>query len=172
MYLEIESSPWKNDEIEKEVEFVQKAAKIIRSARSDYNIPNKTKTDVFVVCSDSIPNSILKKFSADLATTAFCANVTFDSTPPVGCAILTISGQCVVHLFLKGLIESDKELAKLDKKKQALQQTVVKLTQLIAATDYATKVPAEVQQTNLEKLSQSKDEIERITAAMETLKMI
>lgn len=36
---------WKNEDIEDEVDFVQRVAKSIRSARSDYNIPNKTKTE-------------------------------------------------------------------------------------------------------------------------------
>lgn len=34
-----------NDRVEKEVEFVQKVAKAIRSTRSDYNLPNKMKTE-------------------------------------------------------------------------------------------------------------------------------
>lgn len=36
---------WKNEDVENEVEFIQKVAKAIRSARSDYNLPNKTKTE-------------------------------------------------------------------------------------------------------------------------------
>lgn len=46
----VESFPEKeadyvNEQIEKEVDFVQKVAKVIRSARSDYNLPNKIKTE-------------------------------------------------------------------------------------------------------------------------------
>lgn len=44
-YPEPEQYKWKDDIIEQEVEFVQKIAKAIRSARSDYNLPNKTKTE-------------------------------------------------------------------------------------------------------------------------------
>ena len=40
-----EEKKWKNVEIECEVELMQKIAKNIRSARSDYNLPNKTKTE-------------------------------------------------------------------------------------------------------------------------------
>lgn len=43
-YPRIESD-WKNYEIDQEFEFVQKIAKAIRSTRSDYNLPNKTKTE-------------------------------------------------------------------------------------------------------------------------------
>lgn len=171
-FSEFQTSPWKNDQIEKEVEFVQKAAKVIRSARSDYNIPNKIKTEAYVVCQDLSSNDILKKFSADLSTTAFCSKIEFDSTPPIGCAILTVSGQCEIHLMLKGLIEIDKELAKLQKKKEQLEVTILKLDQSIAAADYAVKVPIEVQESNAEKLIQSKNEIERIISAMDTLKVM
>ena len=36
---------WRNVKIEEEVQFVQKAIHSIRSARSDYNLPNKAKTE-------------------------------------------------------------------------------------------------------------------------------
>lgn len=52
-YPQIEDYPWRNEVIENEVEFVQKVARAIRSARSDYNLPNKTKTEgksKFFVC--------------------------------------------------------------------------------------------------------------------------
>jgi valyl-tRNA synthetase len=37
--------PWRNTELESEVEFVQKIIHTVRSARSDYNLPNKAKTE-------------------------------------------------------------------------------------------------------------------------------
>lgn len=151
---------------------MQKAGRIIRSARSDYNLPNKTKTEAYIVCTDSQANDILKKYAQDLAIVSFCSKIEFDCTPPPGCAILTVSGQCEVHLLLKGLIEADKEIAKLQKKQIQLTQTVGKLKQAMEAADYATKVPAEVQTANTEKLQQSESEIQRITKAMETLKMM
>lgn len=44
-YPETKDYRWKNEVIESEVEFIQKVAKHIRSVRSDYNLPNKTKTE-------------------------------------------------------------------------------------------------------------------------------
>lgn len=171
-YPTVESCPWKNETVEKEVDFIQKAAKVIRSARSDYNLQNKTKTDAFIVCTDPSATDILRKYANDLITTAYCSKLEFDEKPPVGCAILTVTGQCEVHLLLKGLIQVDKELQKLEKKKTQLVQAVEKLQQLIQASDYATKVPVEVQQTNTERLEQSEAEISRISAAMNTLKLM
>lgn len=115
---------------------------------------------------------ILKKFALDLSTTAFCSTIEFEAAPPIGCAILTVSGQCEVHLVLKGLIEIDKELTKMQKKKEQLEVTIVKLDQSMAAADYAVKVPIEIQESNAEKLAQAKSEMERINSAMDTLKLM
>lgn len=171
-YPVIEMCPWKDDEIEKEVDLVQKTAKLIRSARSMYNLPNKIKTEAFVLCTCPKTKAILQKFSNDLLTTAYCSELHFDAAAPVGCAILPVTGQCEVHLLLKGLIQADKELQKLEKKRAQLNQTVDKLNQAISASDYTTKVPAEIQQTNKEKLTESEGEITRINAAIESLKLM
>lgn len=171
-YPVIESCPWRDDEIEKQVELIQKTAKIIRSARSMYNLPNKTKTEAFVVCTCDVTKSILQKFSNDLLTTAYCEKLHFDVPAPVGCVILPVTGQCEVHLLLKDLIKADKELEKLEKKRTQLNQTIDRINQAINASDYTTKVPAEVQQSNKDKLTESEAEITRINAAIESLKLM
>ncbi|XP_058834908.1 valine--tRNA ligase [Topomyia yanbarensis] len=169
-YPELESSNWHNEVLEKEFEFVQRAAKVIRSARSDYNLPNKTKTDAYIVCSEETAKATLERFAADLATMSYSQILLTGDELPSGCAILTVSGACIVHLLLKGLIEVDKEIDKLGKKRDNLTSTVGKLEQAMAASDYCTKVPEDVRTANQDKLEQSKVEIERIIAAMETLK--
>lgn len=170
-YPETADCSWKDDSLEKGFEFVQKTARDIRSARSDYNIPNKTKTDAYFICADEGVRSALDRFGGELETMAF-SNVHFGVVPPAGCAILTISGQCVVHLMLKGLIEVDKEIEKMNKKQESLTQTVTKLQQAMAVANYASKVPEDVRKANQEKLEQSKVEIERLTAAIDTLKLM
>lgn len=169
-YPELETSNWQNDALEKGFDFVQRTAKVIRSSRSDYNIPNKTKTEAYIVCSDDAVRETLQRFAAELSTMSYSEIAFINEQPPVGCAILTISGACIVHLMLKGLIEVDKEIEKLTKKKDNLMSTVGKLEQAMATPDYTVKVPEDVRNNNQEKLDQSKVEIDRITAAMETLK--
>lgn len=168
----IDNVTWYDEKVEKDVEFMQKAARIIRSARSDYNLPNKVKTEAYIVCTDEQPNAILKKYASDLTTIAYCSKIEFDTQPPAGCSILTVSAQCEVHLLLKGLIESEKEITKLQKRKEQLDLTVNKLKQSMQAIDYATKVPTEVQTANTEKLQQSEGEVQRIIAAIDTLKLM
>lgn len=44
-YPEADELGWRQEVIEEDVEFIQRVVKAIRSARSDYNLPNKTKTE-------------------------------------------------------------------------------------------------------------------------------
>lgn len=67
-------------------------------------------------------------------------------------------------------MEPEKELAKLEKKKEVLKGSINKLKQAMSAADYATKVPADVQVANTEKLASSEGELERLIEAMEALR--
>lgn len=68
------------------------------------------------------------------------------------------------------MIDPVKELNKLQKKQEALEQSVTKLEQLISSEDYEIRVPEEVRTNNLQKLEQSRGQLEHIVDAMAALK--
>lgn len=157
---------------EQEFEFIQKINQSVRSARSDYNIVNKNKTEAYVSCSDKETANIVTKFTNVIETLAFCSKIFVNVDPPTGCAILTISDKCEVHLLLKGLIDPEKEIQKLLKKEQGLEQTKAKLTKAMAAGDYEIKVPEEIRVNEKKKLEQTEGELVRLQIAMEALKLM
>lgn len=55
---------------------------------------------VHVVCSDDIA-AVVQKYWSAICTLAYCSKVEFCTSPPQGCAILTLSDKCEVHLLLK-----------------------------------------------------------------------
>ena len=73
------------------MEFVQKIVGTVRSTRADYNIPNKTKTDLYLETKDQDLQANLDKFKAAIGTLAYSNNVNVGQTPPSGCAIVTIN---------------------------------------------------------------------------------
>lgn len=77
----------------------------------------------------------------------------------------------ICFLFL-GLIEPPKEIAKIQKKLDFLQSIRERLNKSIEASDYETKVPVEVRQSNEEKLSQTSAEISRLEAALSSLRLM
>ncbi|PSN35861.1 Valine--tRNA ligase [Blattella germanica] len=162
--------PWRNLEIEADIEFIQKIIHIVRSARSDYNLPNKAKTEAYMICSDDDTSTTVQKYQAALATLAYCSKVELCKSAPQGCAILTVSNKCEVHLLLKGLIDPAKELVKLQKKEDQLQQQFYKLKSLMDSSTYQDKVPQEVRQSNADKLAETEGELVRLKTAIAALK--
>ncbi|KAL0102785.1 hypothetical protein PUN28_018227 [Cardiocondyla obscurior] len=161
---------WRNREIEKDIDFVQKVIKNIRSARATYNLPNKTKTEAHIVCSDPALKEKIVRYKLLIETLAYSTLST--EKPPLGCAIITVTDKIQVHLLLKGLIDPKKELEKLQKKEGQLIEIIQKLKQDIAVPDYDVKVPHDVQKSNKEKLINNEGELQRIIDAMMVLQTI
>lgn len=122
-------------------------------------------------CNDKTTESIVTKFSTTIETLSYCSKVVL-TTSPEGCTIITVSDKCEVHLLLKGLIEPEKELLKMQKKMEFLTSTKVKLDQAMSIQEYLTKVPEDVRKMNAEKMSQTITELDRLQVAMEALKLM
>lgn len=75
----------------------------IRSALSDYNVPKSSKTETYIKCSDQNTLEIVTKFKLEISTFANCSKVELinESSVLTGCAILSVSDKCQVHLLLK-----------------------------------------------------------------------
>ncbi|XP_076244196.1 valyl-tRNA synthetase [Calliopsis andreniformis] len=167
-YPEYSESPWRNQEIEKDVDFANKLIKSIRSTRATYNLPNKVKTEAFLVCSDNDLKEKLTNYRLLIETLAYS---TIDTNePPAGCAIITVTDKVQVHLLLKGLIDPKKELEKLGKKEEQLIEMIQNTKKAMEVPDYNTKVPLDVQTSNKEKLINNEGELQRISDAIAALR--
>lgn len=172
-YPEVEEYPWRHPGLEEAVEFVQRIIHAVRSRRSEYNLPNKTKTDLYVVCSDHTLVEMLTRFDLALKTLSYSNEIKFligKASPPDGCAIFPVSDKCEVHLLLKGLIDPAKEVAKLQQKEERLKGQLTKLKASAEIDNYESKVPEEVQKTNSEKLLQLDGELQKVIDAIASLK--
>ncbi|XP_046370269.2 valine--tRNA ligase-like [Haliotis rufescens] len=156
---------------ESRVEFAQSIVKSIRSMRADYNLTPKTTADVYVKCTDDDTASKVKLFTdiIQTLTNSSAVHVLVSDSAPEGCAMLTVSAKCEVHLMLKGLIDVEKETKKLEGKKETLGKSLKKLEDATAKPDYSDKVPQDVRNQNTEKVSQLKQEIEKLSQALSTL---
>lgn len=126
----------------------------------------------YLQSSDTTTQDTITKFLGALQTLSYCSKIAVSEAIPSGCTIITVSDKCQVHLFLKGLIEPSKEIAKIQKKIEFLQNTENKLNQAIGASDYTTKVPQDVQDANSEKLSQTTVELKRLQEALAALRLM
>ena len=172
-YPEAADLPARNTALETEVELLQKIVSGVRSARSDYNLPNKTKTELYLCVFDSGLAKKLEGHSGAIGTLAYCSKVEVTSDPPKsGCAVVTVSDKCAAHILLTGLIDPTKEGGKLAKKRDLLESQLDKLEKAAKAEGYEAKVPDDVRRANEEKMAQARTEIQRIGEAVKALKLL
>jgi valyl-tRNA synthetase len=158
--------------LEQDVEFAMSVIRTVRSMRADYQL-TKTKTDLYIRCTDVESANVLKSYVDLIQALASAANIhvltTEEEAPPIGCAIQTVSAKCEVHIMLKGLIDVDKELARLDEKKLKLEGQLNKLQEVTSQSDYLTKVPENVRQQNNTKVEEIQSEIASLSQGVERL---
>lgn len=94
--------------------------------------------------------------------------VTTSSEIPVGCAVQSINVDANLHVLVRGLVDIDAELTKLEKKEKAAKMTLEKTIKATQIDGYAEKVSVQVQQNNQEKIQNYEKEIEALTSAMKT----
>lgn len=160
---------WHNEEVDREMEFAMTVVKTVRSLRADYNL-TKTRADCYLQCIDSATVSLVQRYSLQIQTLSYSQAViplTANQPVPDGCAVAIASDRCTVNLMLKGLIDIEKEVAKLMTKKGDVEKQMEKLKEKMAKSDYKEKVPVKVQEQDAEKLRQSQTELEKVKEAID-----
>ncbi|XKL60308.1 hypothetical protein PGB90_001324 [Kerria lacca] len=178
---------WRNEKLEQEVQFVQKVVHNLRSAQTDYNLPKsrsviqendkqypneQIEAECFICCTDDNLTSILQTYLLEIKTLAHWEKLKINETPPSGCAVLTVSNKCQIHLSLRGSIDVNKEHQKLKKSEETVIKNIDKIEKMINAPSYETKVPFEIRVLNSEKLIQLKGELSKLEEARQALSYI
>ncbi|CAI4224013.1 unnamed protein product [Auanema sp. JU1783] len=161
-----------DEKLEAQVGFAFDAVKTIRSLRSDYDLTNRSKADIYLSVADEEDGQTLKDLSSVIATLASSNKVSVikpSEQPPTGCAQVTLSSRCTIFILLEGVIDFKKELAKLGEKISKNEQAVQKITELENGADYSSKVPLGVQTSNAEKKSALEGELKNLRAAVAAL---
>ena len=167
-----ELSTWQKnlnrDEIDSQFESAVDVVKSIRSLRSDYNLTPKQQTSI-QVRSDA---EHLKLFEVMIATLASGSSVEILKTDQKfsdGSVIGVVNDKCEIGLDLKGIIDIEKEISKLESKVEQLSNTIKGLEGKMAKPTYA-KVPEQVKEKDQAKLTSNKSELEKTRQAIENFK--
>ncbi|OQR80180.1 valine--tRNA ligase-like [Tropilaelaps mercedesae] len=160
----------RNEQIEKDVSFVQDIIHKVRSMRSDYNLTRSQKVELFIKGGEDTAR-VVAEYETTIVTLTTSLTCEVTQTPPEGCAMTTI-GNAEAYLLLKGVVDPAKEKERLSKKEITLKQSLDRLKESMAITGYADKVPKEVQRVNLEKCHDINEELERITDSIRCLTLM
>ncbi|XP_076309887.1 valyl-tRNA synthetase [Tachypleus tridentatus] len=172
-YPEPKMYPWRDEQLEKDVDFIQDVVHKIRSLRSDYNLA-KTRVDLYLKSDDDETKILLLTFREVLQTLTCSAKVDIldGENPPCGCAVVHVSDLCEAHLMLKGVVDIAKEISRLQQKQEKLQYQAKKLKAALEASDYEIKVPTDVRAASKEKVIQIERELIKVAETISALELM
>ncbi|TRY84984.1 hypothetical protein DNTS_028859 [Danionella cerebrum] len=172
-YPDMSEFCWHSEEVDRQMEFVMCVVRTVRSLRADYNL-TKTRADCYLQCINSETVALVQTYNLQIQTLSYSQAIHpvlgNDTAIPQGCAVAIASDKCTVHLMLKGLIDLEKEVAKLATKKGELQKQMEKMKEKMSKSDYKEKVPVKVQEADSEKLRQSEAEHQKVQEAIENFR--
>ncbi|KAG0081839.1 hypothetical protein BGZ90_003523 [Linnemannia elongata] len=145
---------------------------VVRSGRSLMGDYNMTKGgQIYILGSPEIAK-LLKSEEAGIATltkgSKFCTVISDVAAIPEGCASQTIQEGCTVYLLVKGMVDVDAEVQKIEKKLVKVQKAKDDLLKKTQDATYLTKVKAEIREMNEAKLKDYEAEIATLTSGIET----
>ena len=161
---------YKNAEAEASMEVIMKIIKACRSLRTSYNIANKISTHYYVKSSEE--GDIIKAQTDDIKTLGkgSAVEINVDEIPKnVGMVI--IDDQTTVLMDIKGLVNYEAEIKKLEKDKKKALPAIQSLERQMASDGYE-QASEELKGQNSEKLASYKKKVSDIDAAIENFKSL
>ncbi|KAI5801174.1 tRNA synthetases class I-domain-containing protein [Geopyxis carbonaria] len=160
---------------EKDYDLVFAIVKAARSLTVEYSI--KDKAEVFVHSKDAETAKTVSEQKASITALVKglekLESVSDVSAIPEGCTVNVVSEKCSVYLLVKGRVDVDSEIAKTQKKIAKTTDSRKRLEKAMAVGDYKTKVKAEVQEADKQRLKDFAAEektLEELVAKFETLR--
>ena len=143
-----------------------------RSLRSDYRIDKKEKIDFYYRCSDTAVSAVLDRQADDFCTLAKANFLKPEPAEgaPTGCCVKVVSDSVALLVNLTGIIDIEKEIARLTKDLDRLNPVVESLEKKMEAPGYEEKVPEAVRKQSSEKLQATKQEISTVERAIKDFK--
>jgi len=157
---------------EAQINLMMDTIKNIRSVRGEYKLTPKQKTDVYVETKSAEAKDALEPLSGMMASLSSSGNVVFANEIPVGCSVSVVNDEVNVHIMLKGVIDFEKELKKVEKNMKDLTVKLAQLEKKMTIGDYAAKVPQNVQQADGEKCESLRSEINESQKAIDGIKQL
>lgn len=155
-------------------DLVLNITKEARSLLSEYNILKNGKVFVesnheeYFKTAEDQKDSIVSLIKAIDEVTV----VRDASEIPEGCVLQSVNPEVNVHLLVKGHVDIDAEIAKVQKKLEKAKKSKNGIEQTINSKDYETKANAQAKEANKSKLDNTVAEIEGLEATIENLKRL
>merc|ERR1712176_798046 len=86
----------------------------------------------------------------------------FTKDIPAGCVLTVVNDDVNAHVLLKGVIDFEKEVVKMEKSRKGIENQISSQEKKMNAKDYASKVPEAVQSADKEKIESLRIELSEL----------
>ncbi len=159
-----------DEDLERRMVVLQGVIGTIRTIRNELNVPPGRPASVVIVPADADTAAMLednRAYTRDLATVGDLTVDTAASRPPHSAA--GISDRHQVYVRLKGLIDFDKEKARLTKEIDRRMSFISGIEAKFVNEGFLGNAPADVIQTEREKLAKSREELAKLNENLHAL---
>ncbi|KAJ5076808.1 valine--tRNA ligase 1 [Anaeramoeba ignava] len=163
---------WRNEEAEKTVDYLLKIIHACRSTRQNYLLTNE-RPNCFLKIHNDFPFQLLDSHLSIIATLGQVGQILIVSSDSPqnlsGFTLYVVDQSCSVHLNLKGIVDFEKEILKMKKKREGIQSRMQKFIEKTQIPNYSEKVPKEIQDLNSEKIDSLSKQLEQIDSQIEEM---
>ena len=168
-------TPWPKEEpqlldadAEEKMTLLMETIKAIRNMRAEVNVPPGKKSEVVLLAASAKLEGMLDENSQYLKSLAAAETVTIlpATAPKPENAMAAVVSGVEIYLPLKGLIDAEKEVARLTKEQVNLESEISRIQGKLANEKFVAKAPAEVIEKERAK---EQDYREKLTAIAERL---
>jgi len=153
---------WKNDVVDEEINTMMAVVTAARSLRSQYKIVNKVKPEAALRCRTTERKQLLSELLPVIATLAWLGPTDFltaDSEIPSACCMKIVDDDTGVFLKLKGVVDAEKEIARLEKLIVAKEQSLAGINKKIGNAKYQEATSEQTKKEDADKVEAHEQEI-------------
>jgi valyl-tRNA synthetase len=143
---------------------VMETVKAVRNMRAEVNVPPGKKSEVMILAAEEL-GAVLAGNAQYIRTLAAAEPVTvlpLAAAKPENAMAAVVSG-AEVYLPLKGLIDVEKETARLNKEREGLEKELARVAGKLANESFVAKAPAEVIEKERAKEREYRDKLAAIS---------
>lgn len=162
---------WNFPEDEQAVLGVQEVVRGIRNIRSQMNVPQNRKTNVFLVGKDAATCERYEALKASYLNLAMAKqiHVQQDKAGIGEDAVSVVVSDAVVYLPMEDLVDREKEIERLKKEVARLTKEIARGEGMLGNQNFLAKAPAAKVEQEKEKLEKYKEMMEKVEVQLEQL---
>jgi len=159
-----------NEKLEKDFELVQEVIGVIRTIRSEMDVPPGKRADVLIKTSDQKARDILQKLEPQVMNLGRVERLTIGDAlkkPPLSASGVIPSGE--IYIPLEGLIDLESERNRLEKELERQKAFLERIKKKLANKDFLDRAPADVIEIEKAKQVQAESSISKLNKNLELL---